>query len=58
MIVKNVWKEKRTAEWDWIFGAAYFPANEKPMFYGLSYLNFPTNYIKQLFFAFRKFEEE
>jgi sterol desaturase/sphingolipid hydroxylase (fatty acid hydroxylase superfamily) len=46
------------AFWDWIFGTAYFPRNEKPKYYGLSHLNFPKNYFKQLLFAFRKFEKE
>lgn len=47
----------KIAVWDWIFGTAYFPNKEKPRVYGLSYLNFPTNYFKQLIFAFRKFEK-
>jgi sterol desaturase/sphingolipid hydroxylase (fatty acid hydroxylase superfamily) len=46
------------AFWDWIFRTAYFPRNEKPKYYGLSYLDFPKNYFKQLLFAFRKFDEE
>ena len=44
----------KIALWDWIFGTAYFPFKEKPKLYGLSYLNFPSNYFKQLLFAFRK----
>jgi len=46
------------AIWDWIFKTAYFPRNEKPKYYGLSYLDFPKNYFRQILFAFRKFEED
>ncbi|KAB2909839.1 MAG: sterol desaturase family protein [Ignavibacteriales bacterium] len=45
------------AFWDYMFGSAYFPGREKPKWYGLS-IDFPTNYIKQFFFAFRKFGKE
>ncbi len=44
----------KIALWDWLFGTAYFPQLEKPLIYGLSYLNFPSNYIKQFLFAFRR----
>ena len=44
----------KIALWDWLFGTAYFPKPAKPLYYGLSYLNFPSNYIKQFFFAFRR----
>lgn len=47
----------KLAVWDWIFKTAYLPTQEKPQYYGLSYLNFPKRYIKQIFFAFRKFEQ-
>ncbi len=46
------------ALWDWLFGTAYLPEKKKPKFYGLSYLNFPHNYLKQQIFAFRKFRQE
>jgi sterol desaturase/sphingolipid hydroxylase (fatty acid hydroxylase superfamily) len=46
------------AVWDWIFGTAYFPKNKRPRIFGLSYLNFPKSYFKQLIFAFRKFTNE
>jgi sterol desaturase/sphingolipid hydroxylase (fatty acid hydroxylase superfamily) len=48
----------KLAIWDWIFRTAYFPKDQKPKAYGLSYLNFPKHYFKQLLFAFRKFENE
>ncbi len=48
----------KLAIWDWLFGTAYFPVNEKPRNYGLSGLSFPVNYIKQVLFAFRKFQSE
>ena len=48
----------KIAVWDWLFGTAYFPKDRKAWKYGLSYLNFPKNYIKQLLFAFRSFKEE
>jgi len=44
----------KLAVWDWLFKTAYFPGNKKPQYYGLSYLKFPANYIKQQFYAFRK----
>ncbi len=44
--------------WDWIFGTAFRPVGRKPAGYGLSDVNFPTNYFKQHGYAFRKFEEE
>lgn len=46
----------KIALWDWLFNTAYFPLREKPKLYGLSYLNFPSNYFKQLLFAFRRSE--
>ncbi len=45
------------AIWDWIFRTAFFPdpAKRKPLKYGLSDTpNYPKNYFKQHFFAFRK----
>lgn len=42
------------AFWDFIFNTAYFPKEKKPRVYGLSE-NFPNNFLKQFFFAFRRF---
>lgn len=47
----------KLAIWDWIFRTAFFPKNLKAQKFGLSYINFPKNYFRQFFFAFRKFEE-
>jgi len=44
------------AFWDWLFGTAYLPENKKPDLYGLSEINFPKSYLKQCFYAFRKFK--
>jgi len=46
----------KLAIWDWLFGSAYFP-DMKAKYYGLSGLNFPKNFIKQFFFAFRRFSK-
>lgn len=48
----------KLAIWDWIFGTAYWPSEKKPPAYGLSYLNFPKHYIRQLIFAFRRFNKD
>lgn len=45
----------KLAIWDWLFGTAYFPDWKKVKYYGLSDTDFPRNYIKQFFFAFRRF---
>lgn len=45
------------AFWDYLFGSAFFPEDEKPKYYGLSEF-FPSNYVKQFFFAFRKMKSE
>jgi sterol desaturase/sphingolipid hydroxylase (fatty acid hydroxylase superfamily) len=47
----------KLAIWDWLFGTAYFPTWKKAQFYGLSDINFPKNYVKQFFFAFRRFNK-
>ena len=47
----------KLAVWDWIFKTAYFPVNKKARIYGLSSLEFPGNYFKQHYFAFRKFKK-
>jgi sterol desaturase/sphingolipid hydroxylase (fatty acid hydroxylase superfamily) len=46
----------KLAVWDWLFNTHYFPAS-KPNKYGLSDLNFPSNYFKQIIFAFRKYDK-
>jgi sterol desaturase/sphingolipid hydroxylase (fatty acid hydroxylase superfamily) len=46
----------KLAIWDWLFGSAYYP-EMKAKIYGLSGLNFPKNFLKQFFFAFRRFEK-
>ena len=48
----------KLAIWDWIFGTAYFPDKKFVQYYGLSDINFPKNYFKQFFFAFRRFGKE
>lgn len=47
----------KLAIWDWLFSTAYFPKNSKPGKYGLGEKNFPSNYLKQHIFAFRKFNK-
>jgi sterol desaturase/sphingolipid hydroxylase (fatty acid hydroxylase superfamily) len=58
----------KIAAWDWVFGTAHLPKEEKPRAYGLAGgAPFPeestraslvTTYFKQLGFAFRRFERE
>jgi sterol desaturase/sphingolipid hydroxylase (fatty acid hydroxylase superfamily) len=48
----------KLAIWDWMFGTAFFPQNQKPFGYGLGYRGFPSNYFKQLLFAFRPFKKK
>lgn len=43
------------AFWDWMFKTAYLPKREKPQYYGIGD-DFPKNFIKQFFFAFRKMD--
>lgn len=45
----------KLALWDWIFGTAYLPADEKPQRYGLDAVPFPKHYLAQQWFAFRPF---
>lgn len=44
----------KLAIWDYLFGTAVRPP-VKPRGYGLSDVDFPTNYLEQLAFAFRRF---
>lgn len=44
----------KIAAWDWLFGTAFLPAERKPHGYGLGDIHFPSTYIKQLVFAFRR----
>ena len=46
----------KLAIWDWIFGTAYFPENQKAETYGLI-STFPAHYIPQFFYAFRRFRK-
>ena len=48
----------KLAVWDWIFGTAFLPAKEKPVSFGLAYLNFPKGYFLQQWFAFRPFRKQ
>ncbi|MBU3699446.1 MAG: sterol desaturase family protein [Candidatus Kapabacteria bacterium] len=43
----------KLAIWDWVFGTAYLPADEKPTTYGLGD-DFPKGYIGQHLHAFRR----
>lgn len=45
----------KLAIWDWIFGSAFLPENEKATDYGLKTF-FPSNFFKQFIFAFRSFK--
>ncbi len=44
----------KLAIWDWLFGTAFLPPKRKPAGYGLSDLNFPSNYFAQHAYAFRR----
>ena len=44
------------AFWDWMFGSAYLPENEKALEYGLKTF-FPENYFRQFIFAFRNYKK-
>jgi sterol desaturase/sphingolipid hydroxylase (fatty acid hydroxylase superfamily) len=46
----------KLAIWDWMFGTAYFPVDEKAEKYGLM-SKFPEHYISQFFYAFRPFRK-
>lgn len=46
----------KLAVWDWIFDTAYLPSEAKPKYYGLSDINYPKNYFRQIWFAFRRFK--
>ncbi|MCI0448701.1 MAG: sterol desaturase family protein [Chlorobi bacterium] len=47
----------KLAIWDWIFGTAYKPSQKKSEIYGLRDMDFPKNYFRQHFFAFRRFKQ-
>ena len=47
----------KLAIWDWIFGSAFLPENEKASDYGLKTF-FPENYFYQFIFAFRNFKRK
>ena len=44
----------KLAIWDWLFGTAYLPSNQKAREYGLK-IFFPTHFVSQFVRAFRKF---
>jgi sterol desaturase/sphingolipid hydroxylase (fatty acid hydroxylase superfamily) len=44
----------KLALWDRLFGTAFLPADRKPAGYGLRGVRFPTGYLAQQAFAFRK----
>jgi len=44
----------KLAIWDWMFGTAYFPANERAKEYGVKTW-FPKHYVAQTLYAFRRF---
>lgn len=44
----------KLAIWDWLFRTPYLPSLRKPSVYGLSDSSFPSGYIKQVIYAFRK----
>jgi sterol desaturase/sphingolipid hydroxylase (fatty acid hydroxylase superfamily) len=46
----------KLAIWDWLFGTAYQPENEKAQEYGLKTF-FPDHYLRQFFYAFRSFKK-
>jgi sterol desaturase/sphingolipid hydroxylase (fatty acid hydroxylase superfamily) len=46
----------KLAVWDWIYGTAYWPENEKAEVYGLI-SRFPDHYVAQFFYAFRSFKK-
>lgn len=46
----------KLAIWDWMFGTAYLPQQQKPSGFGLG-PDFPTSYLKQHTYAFRPFDD-
>ncbi len=48
----------KLAFWDWIFGTAYLPRPKKPTGYGITGVDFPSGYISQHLFAFRRFARQ
>jgi len=57
-ITKGINFGTKFAFWDWMFGTAYLPRPMKPSGYGLENVAFPSNYIAQHLYAFRRFHEE
>lgn len=43
----------KLALWDWLFGTAYRPADDKPRAYGLD-IDYPSTYLQQHAYAFRR----
>jgi sterol desaturase/sphingolipid hydroxylase (fatty acid hydroxylase superfamily) len=46
----------KLACWDWLFGTAFLPADEKPKAYGL-YYDYPKDYFLQHLYAVKKVDE-
>ncbi len=44
----------KLAIWDWIFGTAFLPTDQKPKSYGLRSRKFPQSYLAQIVYAFRR----
>ena len=47
----------KLACWDWLFGTAFLPAEEKPSAYGL-YYDYPKDYFLQHLFAVKRVDED
>jgi sterol desaturase/sphingolipid hydroxylase (fatty acid hydroxylase superfamily) len=47
----------KLALWDWLFGTAFRPIDRRPAGYGLGDARFPSSYVRQHLWAFRRFEE-
>lgn len=47
----------KLACWDWIFGTAFLPGDEKPAAYGL-YYEYPKDYFLQHLYAVKRVDEE
>lgn len=44
----------KLAIWDWLFGTAFFPRDERASKYGIGDSSFPSGYWNQIGYAFRK----
>ncbi|HEY0781609.1 MAG TPA: sterol desaturase family protein [Thermoanaerobaculia bacterium] len=48
----------KLAIWDVLFGTFHLPPDTKPTGYGLTYVDFPKNYVRQHLFAFRSLKRK